>query len=58
MLYRMFKYGFKNYFKNGQEAEIIMKKMKFFYLVLKKQVDRNCFTIENITESIFEYKKL
>ena len=55
MFYRIVKYGFKSYFKNFEEASFCYQKVNYVYSILKTQIDNNCFTFENITESVFNY---
>jgi len=55
MLYRIFKYGFKNNFKTNEECLLVLNKIERFYSVLKREIDENCFNSEKLTESIFEY---
>jgi hypothetical protein len=53
MFYRIVKYGFKNYFKNCDEARRCFEQVNFVYAIFKTQFDNNCFTLENMTESVF-----
>jgi hypothetical protein len=55
MFYRIAKYGFKNFFKNHDESLVCFDQIKFYYTIFKTQFLSNCFTIENITESVFCY---
>ncbi len=55
MFYRIVKYGFKSYFKNFDEASFCYKNVNYVYSILKTQIDNNCFTFENITDSVFNY---
>jgi hypothetical protein len=55
LLYRIFKYGFKNNFRTNEECESALTKVKFFYKVLKSEIDENCFNSEHMTDSIFKF---
>lgn len=55
MFYRIVKYGFKNYFKNNDEARSCYLHVNLVYKIFKNQILNNCFTNENITDSIFSY---
>ena len=55
MFNRIAKYGFKNYFKNNDEARASFLQVDFVYKILKPHIQKSCFTIENITESILRY---
>jgi hypothetical protein len=57
MFYRIVKYGLKNFFKNNDEALDCYEQINFFYSIFKTQIHSQCFTNENIVESLFCYNK-
>jgi hypothetical protein len=55
MFYRIAKYGFKSFFKNFDEAKVCYDQIDLIYTIFKTQILNNCFTKENITESVFHF---
>ena len=56
IIYRIFKYGFKNNFKNLEECHKALEPIKHFYNVFKKEIEENNLNNCNMTDSIFNYK--
>ena len=59
LVYRIFKYCFKNNFDKRFHIEnsLAINKLNFYYRIFSSQINKNKFTFENVTESIFDYMK-
>ncbi len=54
ILIRIFKYSYKNYFKNQNDAQFTLDKLTLFYKFLKQPIITNSFSNEIIIDAIFQ----